>query len=222
MEKKNLDWGNLGFGYMTTDYRYVANYKDGKWDDGALVTDPTVTLNECAGVFQYSQSCFEGLKAYTTEDGHIVCFRPDLNASRMKDSCERLEMPVFPEDRFVDAVEQVVKANAAWVPPFGSGATLYIRPYMIATNAVIGVKPACYKTLIPVISNVAAELPIPPLCCHHTLVGSLLRAVDTRHIHCLVGLLVVLHITERRPQVLVQELLICGFIGVLHIVDYFL
>ena len=97
MEKKNLDWGNLGFGYMTTDYRYVANYKDGKWDDGALVTDPTVTLNECAGVFQYSQSCFEGLKAYTTEDGHIVCFRPDLNASRMKDSCERLEMPVLPD-----------------------------------------------------------------------------------------------------------------------------
>ena len=142
MEKKNLDWGNLGFGYMTTDYRYVANYKDGKWDDGALVTDPTVTLNECAGVFQYSQSCFEGLKAYTTEDGHIVCFRPDLNASRMKDSCERLEMPVFPEDRFVDAVEQVVKANAAWVPPFGSGATLYIRPYMFGSNPVIGVKPA--------------------------------------------------------------------------------
>ena len=142
MEKKNLDWANLGFGYMTTDYRYVSNYKDGKWDDGALVTDPTVTLNECAGVFQYSQSCFEGLKAYTTEEGHIVCFRPDLNASRMKDSCERLEMPVFPEDRFVEAVEQVVKANAAWVPPFGSGATLYIRPYMIATNAVIGVKPA--------------------------------------------------------------------------------
>ena len=142
MEKKNLDWANLGFSYMTTDYRYVSNYKDGKWDDGAIVTDATVTLNECAGVFQYSQSCFEGLKAYTTEDGHIVCFRPDLNAQRMKDSCERLEMPVFPEDRFIEAVEQVVKANAAWVPPFGSGATLYIRPYMIATNAVIGVKPA--------------------------------------------------------------------------------
>ena len=142
MEKKDIDWSNLSFGYQETDYSYVSNYKDGKWDDGALVTDPTVTLNECAGVFQYSQSCFEGLKAYTTEDGHIVCFRPDLNASRMKDSCERLEMPVFPEDRFVDAVEQVVKANAAWVPPFGSGATLYIRPYMIATNAVIGVKPA--------------------------------------------------------------------------------
>lgn len=142
MEKKDLDWANLGFGYMVTDYRYVSNYKDGKWDDGEITTDANITLNECAGVFQYSQSCFEGLKAYTTEDGHIVCFRPDLNAQRMKDSAERLEMPVFPVDRFVDAVEQVVKANAAWVPPFGSGASLYIRPYMIATNAVIGVKPA--------------------------------------------------------------------------------
>ena len=142
MEKKNLDWANLGFGYMTTDYRYVSNYKDGKWDDGAIVTDANVTLNECAGVFQYSQSCFEGLKAYATEDGHIVCFRPDLNAARIKDSCERLEMPVFPEDRFVQAVVDVVKANAAYVPPYGSGATLYIRPYMFGINPVIGVKPA--------------------------------------------------------------------------------
>ena len=142
MEKKNLDWANLGFGYMVADYRYVANYKDGKWDDGAIITDPNIVLNECAGVFQYAQTVFEGLKAYTTEDGHIVCFRPDLNAQRMKESCERLEMPVFPIERFIDAVEQVVKANEAWVPPFGSGATLYIRPYMMGTNSVIGVKPA--------------------------------------------------------------------------------
>ena len=142
MEKKDLDWANLGFGYINADYRYVSNYKDGKWDDGAIITDSNIVLNECAGVLQYSQTCFEGLKAYTTEDGKVVCFRPDLNAKRMKDSCERLEMPVFPEERFIDAVEQVVKANAAWVPPYGSGATLYIRPYMIATNSVIGVKPA--------------------------------------------------------------------------------
>ena len=142
MEKKDLDWGNLGFGYMTADYRYVSNYKDGKWDDGEITTDANITLNECAGVFQYAQTCFEGLKAYTTEDGHIVCFRPDLNAQRMVDSCERLKMPVFPVERFIDAVEKVVKANEAWVPPYGSGATLYIRPYMIATNPVIGVKPA--------------------------------------------------------------------------------
>ena len=142
MEKKNIDWGNLDFNYRIADYRYVSYYKDGKWDEGALVTDPDITLNECACVFQYAQTVFEGLKAYTTEDGHIVCFRPDLNASRMIDSAERLVMPPFPEDRFLDAVKQVVKANAAWVPPFGSGASLYIRPYLMGINSVIGVKPA--------------------------------------------------------------------------------
>ncbi|MBQ8980876.1 MAG: branched-chain amino acid aminotransferase [Eubacterium sp.] len=142
MQKKDIDWGSLGFGYMPTDYRFVANYKDGKWDDGVLTEDATITMTECAGVLQYAQTCFEGLKAYTTEDGKIVCFRPDLNASRMADSCKRLEMPVFPEDKFIEAVKQVVKANAAWVPPYGSGATLYIRPFMFGSNAVIGVKPA--------------------------------------------------------------------------------
>ena len=142
MEKKNIEWSNLGFGYMHSDYRYVSNFKDGKWDDGALITDPNVTINECAGVLQYAQTVFEGLKAYTTEDGKIVCFRPDLNAERLKQSAERLEIPPFPEDRFIKAVEEVVKANVAWVPPYGSGATLYIRPYIFGSNAVIGVKPA--------------------------------------------------------------------------------
>lgn len=142
MEKKNIDWASLGFGYIETDYSFVSYYKDGKWDDGALTSDHTVTLNECACVFQYAQTCFEGLKAYTTEDGRIVTFRPDLNAQRMADSARRLKMPVYPEDMFIEAVKKVVKANAAYVPPFGSGATLYIRPYMMGTNAVIGVKPA--------------------------------------------------------------------------------
>ena len=142
MEKKNIDWSNLGFGYQVTDKRFVANYKDGAWDDGVLTEDATITLTECAGVLQYAQTCFEGLKAYTTEDGRTVCFRPDLNASRMSDSCKRLEMPVFPEDKFVEAVKAVVKANEAYVPPYGSGATLYIRPYMFGSSAVIGVKPA--------------------------------------------------------------------------------
>ena len=142
MEKKNIDWSNLGFGYVQTDYRYVSHYKNGAWDEGTLTQDPNVVINECAGVLQYAQTCFEGMKAYTTEDGRIVTFRPDLNAQRMEDSALRLEMPAFPKDRFIDAVVQVVKANAAYVPPFGSGATLYIRPYMFGSNPVIGVKPA--------------------------------------------------------------------------------
>ena len=142
MEKKNIDWGNLSFSYMPTDYRYVSNYTNGAWDEGALVTDSTITMSECACVLQYAQTIFEGLKAYTTEDGRIVTFRPDLNAERLESSAKRLQIPVFPKERFVEAVKQTVKANAAYVPPFGSGATLYIRPYMFGINPVIGVKPA--------------------------------------------------------------------------------
>ncbi|MCI9583270.1 MAG: branched-chain amino acid aminotransferase [Clostridium sp.] len=142
MEKKNIDWANIGFGYIQTDYRYVSQYKDGAWDDGALITDPAITLSECACVLQYAQTCFEGLKAYTTEDGHIVAFRPDLNAERMMNSATGLEMPPFPKERFIDAVQKVVEANAAYVPPYGSGASLYLRPYMFGFNSVIGVKPA--------------------------------------------------------------------------------
>ena len=142
MEKKNIDWSNIGFGYIKTDKRYVSNFKNGAWDEGTLTDDANIVLSECAGVLQYAQTVFEGLKAYTTEDGRIVCFRPDLNASRMADSAKRLEMPAFPEDRFVKAVEETVRANAGFVPPYGSGATLYIRPYMFGTNPVIGVKPA--------------------------------------------------------------------------------
>ena len=139
---KNIDWSNLGFGYVKTDYRYVSNFKNGAWDEGALSTDDMVTISECACVLQYAQTVFEGMKAYTTEDGRIVVFRPDLNAERMENSAKRLEMPVFPKDRFVDAIVKLVEANADYVPPYGSGATLYIRPYMFGTNAVIGVKPA--------------------------------------------------------------------------------
>lgn len=142
MEKQNIDWSNLGFGYCVTNERYVSDYKDGKWDRGRMTEDATVVISECAGVLQYSQSCFEGLKAYTTEDGKIVTFRPDLNAARMEDTAKRLEMPVFPKEQFLDAVEKVVRANADYVPPYGSGATLYLRPFMFASGPVIGVKPS--------------------------------------------------------------------------------
>ena len=142
MEKKNIDWSNLGFGYVPTDKRFVANFKNGSWDEGALTEDSNIVMSECAGVLQYAQTVFEGMKAYTTEDGRTVIFRPDLNASRFADSAKRLEMPAFPEDKFVEAVVDTVKANAAYVPPYGSGASLYIRPYMFGISPVIGVKPA--------------------------------------------------------------------------------
>jgi branched-chain-amino-acid transaminase len=142
MERKDIDWSNLGFGYIKTDYRYVSNYENGAWDKGELTKDDKVVLSECAGILQYCQECFEGLKAYRTKDDRIVTFRPDLNAKRMYDSAKRLEMPPFPEERFLEAVEAVVRANKEWVPPFGSGASLYIRPFMFASGPVIGVKPA--------------------------------------------------------------------------------
>ena len=139
---KEIDWNNLGFGYVKTDYRYVSNYKDGSWDEGTLTTDDQITMSECACVLQYAQTCFEGLKAYTTANGDIVVFRPDLNAERLQSSCAGLEIPVVPKEKFLDAIHQVVKANKDFVPPYGTGATLYIRPYVFGKNAVIGVKPA--------------------------------------------------------------------------------
>ena len=142
MAKQNIDWSNLGFGYIPTGERYVSNYKDGKWDDGVMTTDSTITMSECAGVLQYAQTVFEGLKAYTTVDGKIVVFRPDLNAQRLEESAKRLEIPAFPQERFLDAIEKVVKANADYVPPYGTGATLYVRPFIFGSSSVIGVKPA--------------------------------------------------------------------------------
>ncbi|HJB24749.1 MAG TPA: branched-chain amino acid aminotransferase [Candidatus Jeotgalibaca pullicola] len=144
-EKKelvDLDWKNLGFSYMKTDYRFISHWKEGSWDEGKLVTENTVTISEGSTALHYGQSCFEGLKAYRTKDGRIQLFRPDENAKRMEKSCERLMMPAFPVERFVDAVKQVVRANEAWVPPYESGSTLYIRPYLIGVGDNIGVKPA--------------------------------------------------------------------------------
>lgn len=138
----NIDWKSLGFGYMKTPWRFVAHYDGKSWSEGKLTQDDSITLSECAGVLQYAQTAFEGLKAYTTEDGRIVTFRPDLNASRMNDSAARLEMPTLPDGMFLKAVDEVVSANKDYVPPYGSGATLYLRPYMYGSSPVIGVKPA--------------------------------------------------------------------------------
>ena len=142
MSKANIDWGSLGFAYQKTPARYVAYYKDGAWSKGELTDDATVTMSECAGVLHYCQEVFEGLKAYTTKDGSIVTFRPDMNAERMIDSAKRLEMPPLSKEQFLEAVDKVVAANADYVPPYGTGASMYLRPYMFATGIVIGVKPA--------------------------------------------------------------------------------
>ncbi len=142
MEKANLDWSNMDFSYKPTPARFVANWENGVWEEGGLTEDANIVLNECAGVIQYAQTCFEGLKAYTTADGKIVVFRPDLNAARLHDSCERLRIPTLPEGMFLKAVEEVVRANAAFVPPYGTGATLYLRPVIFGSGPVIGVKPA--------------------------------------------------------------------------------
>lgn len=138
----DINWKELGFSYIKTDKRFVSNFKNGEWDNGALIDDDQIKISECACVLQYAQTCFEGLKAYTTADGKTVCFRPDLNAQRMEDSCKRMMMPVFPKERFVEAVIETVRANRQWVPPYGSDATLYLRPYMFGSDAIIGVKPA--------------------------------------------------------------------------------
>ena len=132
----------LGFGYIRTDKRYISRWKDGAWDNGVLSEDDTVALSECACVLQYAQTCFEGLKAYRTEDGRVVCFRPDLNAERLENSCRRMVMPVFPRERFMDALRQVVLANLDAVPPYGSGGSLYIRPYVFGVSPTLGIKPA--------------------------------------------------------------------------------
>ena len=141
MEEK-LDYQHLGFAYHVPKKRYVANYRNGAWDEGELSSDSNVVLNESAGILQYCQQVFEGLKAYRWKDGSIVCLRPDLNAERMFQSAAFLEMPSFPVDRFLSALDEVVKANADSVPPYGTGASLYIRPYLFASGIVIGVQPA--------------------------------------------------------------------------------
>ena len=142
LRPETIDWNSLGFDYIDTDYSYLSHYKDGTWDDGQLTEKSTIEIHEGSTVLHYGQHVFEGMKAYRTKEGNIQLFRPDMNAARMKESCERILMPAFPEERFVEAVKEVVRANADWVPPYESGGTLYIRPYMVGVGPNIGVKPA--------------------------------------------------------------------------------
>ena len=141
-KKVDIDWGKLGFSYIKTDYRYISTWKDGQWDEGKLIEDNMLKISEASTVLHYGQSAFEGLKAYTTKEGKIQLFRPDRNSARMNESCDKLLMPHVPEEKFIDACMQVVKANEHFVPPYGTGATLYIRPVIMGVGDNIGVKPA--------------------------------------------------------------------------------
>ncbi|HUW42241.1 MAG TPA: branched-chain amino acid aminotransferase [Rectinemataceae bacterium] len=142
MTKVDLDWGKLSFSYIKTDYRYISRWKDGAWDEGKLVTENTITIAEGSTAIHYGQQCFEGLKAYTRRDGRLQIFRPDRNSARMNATADRMVMPHVPAEKFIDACGQVVKANERWVPPYGTGATFYLRPWLIGVGDNIGVKPA--------------------------------------------------------------------------------
>ncbi|MHB0898672.1 MAG: branched-chain amino acid aminotransferase, partial [Spirochaetales bacterium] len=142
MMKAELDWGKLSFSYMKTDFRYISHWKNGAWDEGRLITENTLTISEGSTALHYGQECFEGLKAYTRKDGRIQLFRPDRNAARMAATADRMLMPRVPVEKFIDACDQVVKANWKFVPPYGTGATLYLRPFLIGVGDNIGVSAA--------------------------------------------------------------------------------
>ena len=140
--KKHLDWAKLGFEYMKTDYRFSAICKDGKWNEGGLIDSESMTIHEGAPALHYAQQCFEGMKAHSTPDGRVVLFRPRLNQERMERTADRLLMQRVPPALFRRGVEEAVRANYAWVPPHGSGASLYIRPLLIGVGENLGLKPA--------------------------------------------------------------------------------
>lgn len=142
VQKKDLNWAELGFQYSKTDYRFSAVHSDGKWQEGKLVTDDMISVHEGAPTLHYAQQCFEGMKAQTAEDGRVLLFRPDLNWQRMSEAAGRLLMPVVPQALFMQGVEEAVRANYAWIPPYGSGASLYIRPMLIGVGENLGLKPA--------------------------------------------------------------------------------
>ncbi|MDI9472267.1 MAG: branched-chain amino acid aminotransferase [Tissierellia bacterium] len=138
----SIDWKNLGFGYIKTKGMFVANWKDGKWDEGSIVEDDFLNIHVSSTSLHYGQQCFEGMKAYRAKDGRLLLFRPRDNAQRMSQSAERILMPAIPEELFVRGVEEAVVFNEEFVPPYGTGGTLYIRPMMIGTGANLGVKAA--------------------------------------------------------------------------------
>ncbi|MEX0617694.1 MAG: branched-chain amino acid aminotransferase [Pseudohongiellaceae bacterium] len=140
--KKQLNWSELGFQYLKTDFRFSAVYEDERWLEGGLIESDTISIHEGAPALHYAQQCFEGMKAQTSPDGRVLLFRPELNSERMNKAASRLLMPEVPRELFIAAVEETVRANYSWIPPYGSGAALYIRPMLIGVGENLGLKPA--------------------------------------------------------------------------------
>lgn len=146
-----IDWSNIGFGYMPTDYNVRCYYRDGKWGDIEVSTSDKIEMHIAATALHYGQEIFEGLKAFRGKDGKIRIFRPWENARRIRESARGILMAEIPEDKFIEMVTKVVELNERFVPPYGSGASLYIRPLEIGMSARVGVKPAdeyCFMVLV--------------------------------------------------------------------------
>jgi branched-chain amino acid aminotransferase len=149
IDRVNLDWGKLPFDFIKTDCYVEYTFADGKWDDGKEVPDETFRLHISATCLHYGQQCFEGLKVFEAKDGHIRCFRPDENAKRMARTARKILMEPIPEDKFLEAIDRVTRTNKRWIPPYGSGASLYVRPLLIGVSGTVGVKPSKeYKLLV--------------------------------------------------------------------------
>ncbi|MBC3949312.1 branched-chain amino acid aminotransferase [Pseudomonas folii] len=142
MSHDSINWDTLGFDYIKTDMRYLSHWRDGAWDEGTLTEDNVLHISEGSTALHYGQQCFEGLKAYRCKDGSINLFRPDQNALRMQRSCGRLLMPQVPTEVFIEACKKVVAANERFIPPYGSGGALYLRPFVIGVGDNIGVRTA--------------------------------------------------------------------------------
>ena len=153
-----LDWNNLKFEYIQTRsfIKYVWN---GKWDHGSLIKDPLVSLHIDATVLHYGQSCFEGLKAFHMADGKIRIFRPLLNAKRLQSSCKAVSLEPPPLDLFLSALKRVIEDNADFVPPYGSGGSLYIRPFVIGSGVSIGLSPSAETTFMIFVNPVGNYYP---------------------------------------------------------------
>ncbi len=154
MDRPDLDWKSLPFGYVKTDFNLRFTWRDGAWDEGVLTADESIPIHIAATCLHYGQECFEGLKAYEQANGDLVVFRIEENAKRIARSCEKIFMAPPPEDMFIDAVYRVIRANRRFVPPYGHGAALYIRPLVIGSGPQVGVKPAEEYTFLIFVSPV--------------------------------------------------------------------